>query len=260
MIKYSFTRIVNDRVKLGIILFFYASMIINFHMSERLDFCLIGGKPISPDYITFLAGGTGSFFFHMLLLWFMPIVLMLLFCDDCIEDYITGNKNILITKFGRKRYYTANVFKGFMLSFLFFLTMLLINWSYAKIIANGATDNQFVSMLPYMKSNGWFMYSYNHPDFINGMYIIGTSVLAGIVGGSCSAIALVIHNRKLAYPISFIPWFIAFKMRNSITMSIQPFTEYSAKQGAPAYIGVVAAYILIAVGLLVWEKKHETIS
>lgn len=259
-IKYYFMRIINDRVKLGIIIFFYASMIIQFHLAENLLLLKYGAPPISADYITFLAGGASSFLFQTLLLWVMPVILMLIFCDDCIEDYRTGNRNIMISKMGKRKYYVSIIFKSFLFSFLFFLTMLLLNWSYGKITMMGATSNQFESILQYMKPDGWFMLSYKHPNIVNLLYILGASLLAGIVGASCSVMATVLHNRKLVYPICFVPWFVAFKMRNSITMSIQPFTEYSAIQGAPAYIIVCLAYIAIAVGLIVWEKKNETIA
>ena len=66
---------------------------------------------------------------QILLLWYLPLYLMLIVADDCIEDYKTGYKNILISKFGKISYLRNNVFKGFYIGFTILFISLIINFA-----------------------------------------------------------------------------------------------------------------------------------
>lgn len=258
-LNHSFKRIVNCKFKLGIITFFYFAAIGTFFLNSGMQYFSVGGIPRIGDYMTFLAIGSGSKFFQMVVLWFLPLMLMLVFCDEFAEDFTTGYKNVLITKIGKGKYIVKSILKTFLFSFLMFLSMLLLNWLFTDIAMDGATATVFDDVLPYYRDRTWFVYSFYHPKLINLCYIIATSLIAGVVGGSCAALFIAFHNRKIVYPVGFLPWFIAFNMKKSITMALQPFTEYSLRSLLPIYIITVAAYILMGTVSVVKVIKYDLV-
>ena len=55
-----------------------------------------------PMYATFLSLYSRAHVLQSLYLWFLPMYLLILVGEECIEDFKIGNKNILICKLGKK--------------------------------------------------------------------------------------------------------------------------------------------------------------
>lgn len=114
---YYVKRILNDKFKTSVILFIFFVPFLEILLYIRnLNY---GAAMMNPDFATFLAGNTAGHG-HMLqgiLLWFLPLYLLIIVAEDAIQDYKTGNKNILISRWGNKKYFLLNMKKAFVISF-----------------------------------------------------------------------------------------------------------------------------------------------
>lgn len=101
--SYYITRIFNNKLKLGVILFIFVAPILDILMAF-VDVFKGASVPV-PGLVTFL----GSFMtagLRGVLKGYLPLFLAIIVADDCIEDYRIGYKNILITKRGKNKYFS----------------------------------------------------------------------------------------------------------------------------------------------------------
>lgn len=103
--SYYITRIFNNKLKLGVILFIFIAPILDILMA-LVDVFKGASVPV-PGLVTFL----GSFMtagLQGVLTGYLPLFLAIIVADDCIEDYKIGYKNILVTKRGKNKYFVLN--------------------------------------------------------------------------------------------------------------------------------------------------------
>ena len=108
--SYYITRIFNNKLKLGVILFIFVAPILDILMA-LVDVFKGASVPV-PGLVTFL----GSFMtagLQGVLTGYLPLFLAIIVADDCIEDYRIGYKNILVTKRGKNKYFALNMLKKF---------------------------------------------------------------------------------------------------------------------------------------------------
>ena len=136
ILKYYFKRIINNKIKLGVILLIFLLPIIDIIF--MLKDIRMGGSVIVPDLASFLSSTlfNGA---QILFLWYLPIYFLILTSDDCIEDYHTGYKNILVSKLGRKKYFAVNILKGFIFAFVAVFLSFILNLIMTNIIFSGGS-------------------------------------------------------------------------------------------------------------------------
>jgi hypothetical protein len=218
----------------------------------------LGAQPQQADYNSFLAIN-GSFTFHRLLFWFLPIYLLIVSAEDVIEDYATGYRNILVTLKGKKKYLTENYLKSFIMSFLVIFLSLMFNLLLCHIIFYGATYFPFADLMVDFEKEHLFAKCVNHPTVANIAFILFTSFLSAVIGMTSTSLALSFHNRKAVYVASFVLWFIPLTFHKSIMLSIQPFSEYDLYQILPTYLFTIVLHLVVSLIMYIKEIKYEKI-
>ncbi|MGN0497470.1 MAG: hypothetical protein ACI4F6_00145 [Acutalibacteraceae bacterium] len=188
-----------------------------------------------------------------MLFWYLPLYFLLIAADDCIEDFKSGYKNILITKWGKKKYFRANIIKGFIIGFIVIFLTLALNILLTHITFAGGTYTGFDS------DNGQINEILQSPFLTNCIYILVASFISGVVSMGSVAVALALHNRYLVYPIVFILWYIPSTVNKSIILALQPFTEYSLSDVLPTVLIVIAVNIAAVVFACIKVIKYEQV-
>ena len=188
--SYYITRIFNNKLKLGVILFIFVAPILDILMA-LVDVFKGASVPV-PGLVTFL----GSFMtagLQGVLTGYLPLFLAIIVADDCIEDYRIGYKNILITKRGKNKYFALNMLKSFTVSFFVLIIPLLLNLLMVHIVFAGGT--YIPADVEMLKSEPNLLLSYSNPMFYNILYILVFSFIGGIVGRGATALAMAFPNR-----------------------------------------------------------------
>ncbi len=89
--SYYITRIFNNKLKLGIILYIFIAPIIDILLT-LID--LSKGASVPAPYLATFLGGFSIGGLRKLFMWYLPLPLAIVVADDCIEDYKIGYKNI----------------------------------------------------------------------------------------------------------------------------------------------------------------------
>lgn len=98
-------RIISDKKSIGMIIFMLVIPILDIvqiYYQDIIKFNGEMGKPY-PLYVTFLSCYSQGHIFQMIYLCFLPLYLLVIVGEECIVDYITGYKNILICKMGKNK-------------------------------------------------------------------------------------------------------------------------------------------------------------
>lgn len=249
--KYYFKRIINDKIKLSIILFIFILML--WDLVSRVKFFPVGGIPYQANFNTFLSLTGIHMSFHGLVFWFLPIYLAILSADDVIEDYSTGAVNTLIARQGKKAYLLNNFLKAFIISFSVMFLELMLNLLLSLVIFNGATYSPFSALTTNLSQSHLLIKSLQSPLITNIAFILATSLLSGVIGMASVGFALGFKERKIVYPLSFVIWFIPFCFNKSIMLSIQPFSEYDLEQILPTYIFTLILHLLVPI--IIYKKE-----
>ncbi len=235
--SYYYNRIINNKIKLSIILFFFLMPVISI-LFVLFDIHM-GASVYCPELNTFIArdtvpGGISGLFFH-----YMPLLLAIIVSDDCAEDYKLGYKNLLISKWGKNRYFLINMSKSFIFSALIILIPLLVNLVMTQFIFAGATYNGWspgdIETFPTVKE------SLANPMKYNIMCTLIAVVFAGVLGMGSTAVSMALHNRFIVYPIVYIMWYIPNSLpQHNVLCAFQPFTEYNMADSMEAVIIMLA--------------------
>ncbi|MBF2460878.1 hypothetical protein [Listeria welshimeri] len=209
---------------------------------------------IHPAFAFFLAGSSRGHITQILLLWFLPVLSLLLGADSSIQEYQTGVRNIIINKIGKKSYILQKLAISFILCFSTMFATLLLNFILVSIIFVDGTYKMGLNGLGPL--NPLFDFSIQNPylaDIGFGFIACLMAGMAGIIGTSASLFFL---NKKFAYPAAFFIWFLMILPNKSIMFVFQPFTEYGFEIILPIFL-VFSLIVLIIVGILyLYEVKY----
>ena len=252
--SYYITRIFNNKLKLGVILFIFAAPILDI-LKALIDVSKGAAVPF-PALAAFL----GSFMttgLQGVLTGYLPLFLAIIVADDCIEDYRIGYKNILVTKRGKNKYFALNMLKSFTVSFFVLIIPLLLNLLMVHIVFAGGT--YIPADVEMLKSESNLLQSYSNPMFYNILYILVFSFIGGIVGSGATALAMAFPNRFILYPLIFILWYIPSIAKQSIMMAFQPFTEYPLSYALPSVIFVLATNVVAVLFSFFKVTKYDQV-
>lgn len=250
MFTYYLKRILNNKFKLVLILFIFFLPVTNILTS--LKNISNGGSVWLPDLATFLTvpdgGGRKS-----LISGYLPMYFLLIAADDCIEDYKTGYKNLLITKWGKNRYFWFNIVKGFVIGFCVILLSLALNMLMVYIAFAGGRYTAWGHYEEFMQ------YVMTTPFLDNCIYILLLSFMSGIVSMGGVALSLALHNRFMVYPITFILWYLPSAVTVSVRYMFAPFAEYPITYALPTYLAVVGINIALLIFAYIKVIKYEQV-
>ncbi|WP_271001988.1 hypothetical protein [Listeria seeligeri] len=250
--KSQLTYLLNNKTTRGmfiLILLIPCVEIIQLYIMMKPD-----GIDIHPAFAFFLAGSSRSHITQILLLWFLPILGLLLGTDSSIQEYQTGVRNIVINKIGKKAYILQKLATSFILCFITMFVTLLLNFILVSIIFRGGTYKMGLNGLGAL--NSLFDISMQNPylaDIGFGFVACLMAGMAGLIGASASLFFL---NKKFAYPAAFFVWFLMILPNNSIMFIFQPFTEYGLETILPIFL-VFSLIVLLLVGILyLYEVRY----
>jgi len=251
-LAYYLKRLLNDPLKTTVIIFILLLPFCEniYYIYEFLKYKNV----VNPNYSCFLAGGsTGvGHILQGVLLWFAPMYFLILFSEDCLQDFKTGNVNILISKFGPKNYIIINLIKSFVMSFMLIFISLAINMlTTYSLFFGGNISKVDVNV----QGHGFYQYSITHPLLINIMYILLTSIIIAFVSMTGTALTFTLKDRKLIYPIAMFCWYIACSVPDSIIYVTQPFTEYGLDVTFKSFF----VFIIINIVTVILLSLRETI-
>lgn len=214
-----------------------------------------------PMYATFLAAYSRGHIVQSLYLWFLPMYLLILVGEECIEDFKTGNKNILICKSGKGKYIKTKLKSSFLISTTLVGMGLLTNFILVQFVYAGGSHLRYggyymVYDVKLMPETLLFEWSYTNPVVSNLVYIAITMLFAGLIGMLGTMLSIVFHDRKIVYAITFALWFVPILFKNSFMLVFQPFSEYGFDTVVPLAVWIAGFYILITAVLVVWEEKY----
>ena len=257
--KNQLTRIFYDKKKMGIvaILLILPSLEIILFLYDHFVYGF--GLP-TPLYATFLSLYSRIHILQSIYLWFLPLYFLLIIGEDCIEDFRTGYKNILICKIGKTNYIKNKLKSGFLIPFFILSCGLFLNLILVQIACHGGTEQLIYGK--YMIYDAFqmpetllFKLSYTHPLLTNIIYNFFTASFAGLIGIVGTSLSIVLHDRKLVYAITFALWFIPILFKHSFMLIFQPFSEYGFNVILPLTFCIAGFYSLLIVLLIIWEVK-----
>lgn len=258
--EYQLRRILSERKK--IILVFLMIIAPSLEILQVLqEHWKYGVELPYPMYATFLSLYSRGHIMQSLYLWFLPMYLLILVGEECIEDFKIGNKNILICRIGKKEYIKTKLKSGFLTSITVVGMGLLLNFILVQFAYIGGTHLRYggdymVYDAKLMPETILFEWSYRNPLLTNLAYIILTMLFAGLLGMLGTMLSIILHDRKLVYAITFSLWFVPILFKNSFMLVFQPFSEYGADTVIPLAVWIAGFYMLITGALVVWEGKY----
>ncbi len=258
--KLQLERLIHDKTKVALImcLLILPSIDVFIVILQSVE-----GLPY-PLYATFLSGYSRGHILQSLYLWFVPLYFLLIAGDSCIEDYQTGYVNVLTAKEGRMKYVKSQLLTGFCFPFVVMMSGLILNLLIVCIVCRNGTYLQYegeyaVYNAVNMPETFLFEISYMHPLLTNIIYMFVASFFGGLMGMVGTILAVVLHERKIAYSITFAFWLFPLMMRNSSMLLFQPFAEYGLDVLFPLFVWMTALYIVVVIEVEVWEVKLREI-
>ena len=204
-------------------------------------------------YATFLSAATIGHVLQILLLWFLPLYLLILTGVDSIDDYRLGYRWILTAKMGKKAYLGNKLKFSFFTAFLLLFLGLMLNFFLSLIVFRSGTYMPFDR--GNMPDSYLFQISYAHPGAANLIFILVVSFLAGLVSSVGTMLSIVLHDKKIVFPVTFALWFGLILPKNSLMLVMQPFAEYDFDTLVPIFLWTVGLYLIILLMLYIWEVK-----
>lgn len=204
-------------------------------------------------YATFLSAATIGHVLQILLLWFLPLYLLILTGVDSIDDYRLGYRWILTAKMGKKAYLGNKLKFSFFTAFLLLFLGLMLNFFLSLIVFRSGTYMPFDR--GNMPDSYLFQISYAHPGAANLIFILVVSFLAGLISSVGTMLSIVLHDKKIVFPVTFALWFGLILPKNSLMLVMQPFAEYDFDTLVPIFLWTVGLYLIILLLLYIWEVK-----
>lgn len=257
--NYFCSRICADKMKKAIItvMLLWPVTDIMYYFYDTVKY---GHAVFVPNYAFFLTCNSTrvGHVFQSVFLWFMPLYCLLLCTEDCIEDYATGYKNILVSRIGRKAYVSQHLKKSFTVVFFVVVASLFLNLVMVHIVFYGG---QFSPYDDEMVLSRFYQWETDLPLAANILFLLVTAFACGLISVAGTMMGIAFHSRKLVYGITMLLWFIPFFQKNSIVLLFQPHSEYGPDTLVPLGIEVVVLFsVVILLGYMKEVRIEKTIN
>lgn len=213
-----------------------------------------------PTIVSLLANGTWSQY-RNIYIWFMPVFLILAYCEKYITERKKGMVNVYLSKISKKNFFLKKIFCSFTVSAIFSGVPVLLNLIINIILMHNGTE--FLGLETYSKEIlGEYLYnSMQHPYLCWFLYFISFVFVMGLLGAMCEAFCFIFKDNKLAYIVSLALWMINFATPaiciNDAIQPLQPETTIeSGLIGYMYYLPMVLIPIIIAYIIIVVKKDE----
>lgn len=180
-----------------------------------------------PSRGALLSGASHGHIPQMLLMWLLPFYVLSIYADSYVNEHKLGYDILLATRKKKADIFTGKLVSGFITGFIAFFISLSINYLLCLILFH--KGKSFSGLETYAKEIPLLDLSISHPILTYIVYIIFSSIIAGLCSMMCVAFSYLFKNHKLLYGISIIVWFVQISYKYSIVYVMQPFTEYGVK-------------------------------
>ncbi|WP_036067749.1 DUF2705 family protein [Listeria grandensis] len=213
------------------------------------------GENFHPAFASFLSGASQGHITQILLLWFLPIYFLLVVSDDSIMDYLTGYRNILISKVGKKKYLLEKMITSFLVGFGVMAIALTLNVIITSVVFQGGDSMRGMEEMTF-DDNTLFHFGITHRYIMAIIFIFITSFYTGLVSLLGASMSLLFLNKKLAYPATFFIWFFFILQNKSIMLLFQPFAEYGISDLLGIFIASLLTFIIIPILVYIYEARY----
>lgn len=233
--------------KSKIVAFLFIGIMILDNVIIFKDYIRLGlekSEYLKYTHATFLAGASHGHLAQIIIFWFLPIFLLLLYSDKIINEIKSNEYIIEMVKKGKWKYVINKVSTGFVIGSAVMLVGLLLNLILSYILFKEG-QHGFISQYAHHPLRAW---QNDNALLANIIYIISTSFFSGIMMSITVLLALVIKEKKITYIISFIVWFyLTLRRKFSIIHLFQLYTEYGLDNQSVVFVESSLYFIIIAV-------------
>ncbi|MCY8935671.1 hypothetical protein [Peribacillus frigoritolerans] len=253
--NFNFYRLLTNKKSLFIILLivFYPIIdliLLNYQWKEKFI----------PNQSVFLVGNSEGHMMQILFLWFLPIYLLIMVCENYIQDLSSGENNILILKLGKKKYFGSYLLFSFISSFSVTFLSLFFNFILSFIINMDGLQNPSAHISQKLLDlKPLLAFQLHHPTMTNLTFILISSFLVGILAVTITSICFIFPSRKYAYFLSFALWYLLIMGNKSILLIFQPFTEYSFSHLLHIFLQTIILFSCIICTSYVYKVKTDEI-
>lgn len=209
-------------------------------------------NPPPPEWLThpalasFLSGSSRGHLTQMIYIWLMPLLILNIYSDGYISEYVRGYTNAILTRVKKRKYLMSKYLSSFIVPFCVVLVSLGINFALSLVMLHDGLSFQGLETLA--ERGGFFAFEINHPNINYCLYILRASIMAGLCGVMCQSLAFIFRGYKSIYFISFVIWKFLISLRDSsITYVFQPFIEYGLDYSLRAF---VIFFVIVAVSVM----------
>lgn len=254
------SRIIHNKIKVAVILFLFLIPLVDIGMIWY-DFYLTGVVP-DPRYASFNALYTvgNNHLLHKIMFWFLPMYLLVICGEDSVEDYDTGYRSILKSRFGKKGYVIRKTVNSFITAFLVVGCSLLLNYIILQIIFEPGGNIKMDEVSVQESIGTLYAIGYEKPVQMSLLNIFLTAVTAGYLGSMGNLIAMSLCDRKLIYAVMFLIWVVFINMDNGIMSLMHPFSDMTTGQYLTAWLILIAFYNGICILTAYVEVRSDDIS
>lgn len=177
----------------------------------------------------------------------LPIALVMINAEDCVDDQTSHLKNVIVTRIGLKKYVGLHLLKSFFVAFTLVAGGYLLNLLLVHIVYRGAL---FTGMSrDFFDHTAYWSWMLTHQTLTNIIHILIYALLAGLISLVGTVTALQVPNKKIVYAVCVLIW--AFLIINpcSIGVLIRSFRFMELKDQIYAFI-FSASFCLLYVGTM----------
>lgn len=263
MFKAEFFKLINTKkfifISIGLFLITFPDLIYNWWE------CVYPPHFVGWEWVThpckaaFLSSNSIGHLPQIVLNWLLPIILLIMGCDSSNREMRLGVRNISIIRKNRQSYLSNKFIASFFAISTVFFVICMLNWILCLIIfRNGSTfaslENQITE-----QDAPFLYYQFTHPFLIYFLYIIMFSIVTGLCGLMCQALASMVRDIKKVYLLAFIIWFLQLSVPPYLANALQPFTETPLDDTILGILRfVIIVFIISAISIIVhWKRKDE---
>ena len=222
---------------------------------EKENYVFTSGWIMHPAKAAYLSGSSEGHLTQILLLWLMPIFVLNLYRDRYIMEKKKGYVNILVTRQKKKNCIGAKYIAAFIVPSIVYFICFMVNFVISHIMFEDGYN--FNGMEVFAENGGWFEMMYEHPNITYIIYMIITSISAGLCGIICQSIALLTKKMTTTYVVAFFIWMFFIMMKYSITYSMQPFTEYGFEYILKSSCILLVFTFIVTISVFLAKRRRD---
>lgn len=210
-----------------------------------------------PANASFLARNTKGHTSQVMLLWLLPFFILNMISDRYISEKRMGYTDIILSRVSKKKYYLTKYISSFLMPFSVFMISLCLNFILSQIAFRGGYSFLGIEALFEDKYELWFRLEGKYPNQIYVIYILTTSVLAGICGIITQSLAFISKRYTITYVLGFFIWMYLQTTPYNLTYATQPFIEYGFEDFIKSVMFYISVGLIISLVTFIFKVKQD---